>query len=162
MQRLQQSGLTDQLALTPGAAATIADLDGACLVNSAAMLIQQHWQEGGVLMVIGATGAVTRLIAPLGYELITARDGEDALNVVSDYGKEINLVLTDVIMPKMGGGDLVKALKTKYPHIKVIFMSGYTDDAVDQAELSLPNTYFLQKPVTRQQLTEKIRLALDG
>ena len=91
MQRLQQSGLTDQLALTPGAAATIADLDGTCLVNSAAMLIQQHWQEGGVLMVIGATGAVTRLIAPL----LKDKESDPAVLVLDAEGQRV--------IPLLGG-----------------------------------------------------------
>ena len=91
MQRLQQSGLTDQLALTPGAAATIADLEGTCLVNSAAMLIQQHWQEGGVLMVIGATGAVTRLIAPL----LKDKESDPAVLVLDAEGQRV--------IPLLGG-----------------------------------------------------------
>ena len=91
MQRLQQSGLTDQLALTPGAAATIADRDGTCLVNSAAVLIQQHWQEGGVLMVIGATGAVTRLIAPL----LKDKESDPAVLVLDAEGQRV--------IPLLGG-----------------------------------------------------------
>ena len=91
MQRLQQSGLTDQLALTPGAAATIADRDGTCLVNSAAVLIQQHWHEGGVLMVIGATGAVTRLIAPL----LKDKESDPAVLVLDAEGQRV--------IPLLGG-----------------------------------------------------------
>ena len=91
MQRLQQSGLTDQLALTPGAAATIADRDGTCLVNSAVVLIQQHWHEGGVLMVIGATGAVTRLIAPL----LKDKESDPAVLVLDAEGQRV--------IPLLGG-----------------------------------------------------------
>ncbi len=91
LQRLQQSGLTDQLALTPGAAAGIADRDGTCLVNSAALLIQQYWQEGGVLMVIGATGAVTRLIAPL----LTDKKRDPAVLVLDAEGQRV--------IPLLGG-----------------------------------------------------------
>ena len=91
LQRLQQSGLTDQLALTPGAAAAIAAPDGAFLVNSAAVLIQQHWQEGGVLMVIGATGAVTRLIAPL----LTDKGSDPAVLVLDAEGQRV--------IPLLGG-----------------------------------------------------------
>ena len=91
MQRLQQSGLTDQLALTPGAAASIADRDGTCLVNSAAVLIQQHWQEGGVLMVIGAIGAVTRLIAPL----LKDKESDPAVLVLDAEGQRV--------IPLLGG-----------------------------------------------------------
>ena len=91
LQRLQQSGLTDQLALTPGAAAAIAAPDNMCLVNSAAVLIQQHWQEGGVLMVIGATGAVTRLIAPL----LTDKESDPAVLVLDAEGQRV--------IPLLGG-----------------------------------------------------------
>jgi cobalt-precorrin 5A hydrolase/precorrin-3B C17-methyltransferase len=91
LQRLQQRGLTDQVALTPGAAATIPDLDRTCLVNSAAMLIQQHWQEGGVLMVIGATGAVTRLIAPL----LKDKESDPAVLVLDAEGQRV--------IPLLGG-----------------------------------------------------------
>jgi cobalt-precorrin 5A hydrolase/precorrin-3B C17-methyltransferase len=91
LQRLQQCSLTDQLALTPGAAAAIPDLDGTCLVNSAAVLLQQHWQEGGVLIVIGATGAVTRLIAPL----LTDKDSDPAVLVLDAKGQRV--------VPLLGG-----------------------------------------------------------
>ncbi len=91
LQRLQQCSLTDQLALTPGAAAAIPDLDGTCLVNSAAVLLQQHWHEGGVLIVIGATGAVTRLIAPL----LTDKDSDPAVLVLDAKGQRV--------VPLLGG-----------------------------------------------------------
>ena len=91
LQRLQQRGLTDQVALTPGAAASIPDLDGTCLVNSAAVLLQQHWLEGGLLIVIGATGAVTRLIAPL----LTDKEHDPAVLVLDAEGQRV--------IPLLGG-----------------------------------------------------------
>jgi len=91
LQRLEQSGLTDQVALTPGAAAAIPNLDRTCLVNSAAALLQQHWQEGGVLIVIGATGAVTRLIAPL----LTDKEHDPAVLVLDAGGQRV--------IPLLGG-----------------------------------------------------------
>ena len=91
LQRLQQCGLSDQLALTPGAAATIPDADGTYLVNSAAVLLQQHWQKGAVLMVIGATGAVTRLIAPL----LSDKESDPAVLVLDAEGTRV--------IPLLGG-----------------------------------------------------------
>ena len=91
LKRLQQRGLTDHVALTPGAAASIPDLDGTCLVNSAAVLLQQHWLKGGLLIVIGATGAVTRLIAPL----LTDKERDPAVLVLDAEGQRV--------IPLLGG-----------------------------------------------------------
>jgi len=66
-----------------------------------------------------------------------------------------------VIMPRMGGGELIRQLKAIYPSLRVIYMSGYTDDAVDRAELAAPTTRFLQKPVSYPQLARELREVLD-
>jgi|GEM_PF-1964869 len=104
---------------------------------------------------------LSRMIEKLGYTLLQAGDGEDALRVIADHGRAVDLVLTDVIMPRMGGGELIRQLKAIYPSLRVIYMSGYTDDAVDRAELAAPTTRFLQKPVSYPQLARELREVLD-
>ncbi len=91
LKRLKQSGLADQLALTPSAASAIPDSGETCLVSSAAVLLKQHWQHGGLLMVIGATGAATRLIAPL----IGDKATDPAVLVLDAAGKRV--------IPLLGG-----------------------------------------------------------
>ena len=109
----------------------------------------------------GIGEVLSRMIGRLGYNLLFGNNGQEALQVVADFNGPLDLVLTDVIMPKMGGGELVRLLKYHYPDIKVIYMSGYTDDTIGHEELAAPNTRFVQKPVSFIQLAEELRLALD-
>ena len=91
LKRLEQCGLTDQLALTPGAAASIPDRGATCLVGSAVVLLKQHWKKGAVLMVVGATGAATRLIAPL----LSDKEKDPAVLVLDAAG--------EWVIPLIGG-----------------------------------------------------------
>jgi two-component system cell cycle sensor histidine kinase/response regulator CckA len=74
----------------------------------------------------------------------------------------IDLVLTDVVMPGMSGPELVGKLESRSPHLKVVFMSGYTDDAVIRHGLLTADVAFIQKPYSAQALAEKVRATLDG
>jgi YesN/AraC family two-component response regulator len=89
-----------------------------------------------------------------------AEHGWHALEVFSRYGSEIQLLLTDVIMPKMSGRELAERLKAKAPALKVVYMSGYTDDIIAREGVVFDNTFLLHKPFTLKGLTRKLREAL--
>ena len=98
-----------------------------------------------------------------GYEVLSASNGQDALHVVREHkGDPIRLVVTDVIMPLMGGKVMAEWLKTTHPDLKVLFTSGYTDDAIVQQGVLDAGVEFLAKPYTPATLARKVRELLDG
>jgi nitrogen-specific signal transduction histidine kinase len=98
-----------------------------------------------------------------GYEVLSAANGKEGLRVVREHkGGLIGLVVTDVIMPVMGGKAMVDWLKLDHPDLKVLFTSGYTDDAIVQQGVLEPGLEFLPKPYTPSTLTRKVREMLDA
>jgi len=96
------------------------------------------------------------------YNVIEATNGKDALDLCEKNNKPIQLVLTDVVMPQMGGPELAKKLLSKLPETKIIFMSGYTEDAIVHKGVLEPGTHFIQKPFTPISLMQKVRDVLDN
>ncbi len=97
-----------------------------------------------------------------GYNVLTAEDGEQAVTVALNYNEPINLLLADVVMPKLSGKKLTKAINKIHPEILVLYMSGYTDDAIVHHGVLDPNTEFLPKPFKPTTLLKKIRSMLDN
>jgi len=97
-----------------------------------------------------------------GYTVLPAGNGAEALRVQKQYTGRIHLVLTDVVMPRMNGPALVKKLRRRAPDIRVLFMSGYTDDAITDHDLRGRGIGFIQKPITPAELARKVREALDA
>jgi len=103
-----------------------------------------------------------RVLETQGYQVLSAAHGEEALEIARDHrGSEIRLVITDVIMPLMGGRELAQSLQTLYPGVKVLFTSGYTDDAIARHGVLEPGVEFLAKPYTAAHLAHKVRELLD-
>jgi two-component system cell cycle sensor histidine kinase/response regulator CckA len=96
-----------------------------------------------------------------GYRVLTARNGEDALSIGKEYEGQIDLLLTDVVMPTMNGKETAERLQPLYPQMKVIYMSGYTDDAIVHLGVLEPGINFLQKPFSPEPLAIKVREVLD-
>ena len=97
-----------------------------------------------------------------GYRVIEAANGAEALRTLASYDGTIDLVVTDVVMPVMGGRQLVEALKPLRPDARVLYVSGYTDDAVIRHGVQRADVAFLQKPYTPHELAGKVRRVLDG
>jgi len=104
-----------------------------------------------------------RVLKARGYEVLSAANGQDALQVAREHkGAPIRLVVTDVIMPLMGGKVMADWLTTTYPDLKILFTSGYTDDAIAQQGVLDAEVEFLSKPYTPATLARKVREVLDG
>ena len=96
-----------------------------------------------------------------GYTVLSATDGRDALRILDAHRGPLDLVLTDVVMPGLGGPALAEQLRARFPGLRVLFMSGYTDDAVVRHGLLHAEVHFLQKPYTPASLARKVRQVLD-
>jgi len=96
-----------------------------------------------------------------GYKVLEAKDGIEALQVSDGYKSSIDLLLTDMVMPGMGGRTLATELTKRRPEIRLAYMSGYTGQTVGSQGPVDPGSVFLLKPFTRELLTRKIREALD-
>lgn len=95
-----------------------------------------------------------------GYEVIEAADGMAALNVLEKDSKHINLVITDMVMPKIGGRELYRRASQIAKDIKFIYMSGYFEDTAEAS--TTESFYYLQKPFSEEALLEKVRKVLDN
>jgi CheY-like chemotaxis protein len=100
--------------------------------------------------------AVCDYLSSLGYTVLAASSGKEALSAASEHDGHIDLLITDVVMPGMSGRELSEMLGSLYPDLKTIFMSGYTDDAVLRHGIHAQGTTFLQKPFAMGTLASKV------
>jgi CheY-like chemotaxis protein len=106
--------------------------------------------------------ALTRkVLERKGYTVLDARHGKDALLIFQRHRGAIQLLLTDMVMPEMGGRELAEHLMGMDERMRVLYMSGYTDDAVARRGLTAPEAALLQKPFTADGLARAVRQALD-
>lgn len=101
------------------------------------------------------------LLRSVGYNVLEASDGNEAIEIAKRQNGSIHLVLTDVIMPGMSGGDLIVHLRNVQPKLAILFMSGYARDLVSRAGVPEPERSLLHKPFTRKSLLTKVRSALN-
>jgi PAS domain S-box-containing protein len=97
-----------------------------------------------------------------GYTVVEARHGVDALDIAHRYHGPIHLLLTDVVMPEMGGPELVSRLAPIRPRMRIVYMSGYTADAIDHQGMLNGGIEFLSKPIGLDTLVRKVRDVLDA
>jgi CheY-like chemotaxis protein len=104
---------------------------------------------------------VQSILEKHGYKVLSARHGKEALLVNEGHQGPIHLLLTDVLMPEMGGPELAERLMALRPGLKVIFMSGYTDNAAMIGQLLRQGFQYIEKPFTSRDLAKKVRVVLD-
>jgi len=99
-------------------------------------------------------------LAARGYKVLEAENGESGLRVAEAHGDGIDILITDVVMPGIGGRELAKRLLQIRPNLAVLYLSGYTEDTILHQGVLGPGTAFLQKPFTLQNLARKVREVL--
>lgn len=110
----------------------------------------------------GIRALVRKILKRQGYQVLEAASGDEALKVLAENGHQVDLLLTDVMMPGMNGVELSQRALLTYGALKVLFVSGYTDESVLEEGQFPPGTAFLQKPFTLGSLLGKVREVLDG
>ncbi len=98
-----------------------------------------------------------QLLSQQGYTVLSGSDGQEALDIANGYSGEIHMLITDVVMPGMGGRELVERLSGARPALRALFISGYTDDAILQHGVLGRETAFMNKPFPPASLLEKVR-----
>ncbi len=101
------------------------------------------------------------LLEENGYTVLTAREGKEGIAVFGDHAHDIELVISDIVMPKVGGKGLREAVEAKFPGRKFLFISGYTDLTVHHGFIVDESVDFLQKPFTAFEFTDRVRKVLD-
>lgn len=110
----------------------------------------------------GVRRLLTHVLHRRGYKVLEAANGEEALEIFQKRAADISLVLTDIVMPQMSGRELGTLLQRIRPGIKLVYMSGYTDDVLVRTGALGPGMSFLQKPLRPEVLAAKVREALDS
>jgi CheY-like chemotaxis protein len=117
------------------------------------------------VLVVEDEGSVRELVEKVltgkGYRVLTASDGNEGLRVAEGHPDPIHMVLTDVVMPGMGGRELASRLEAARNGMKVLFMSGYSEKAVSRHGILEDGLAFLQKPFSSETLLRKVRETLD-
>ncbi len=111
--------------------------------------------ENGVRKMIGS------YLEDLGYRVLTASDGMDGISLAHTYTEPIHLLVSDLVMPRLGGPELAAEMRKVMPGLKVIFLSGYAGHAVSGRDLDLPDARFLAKPLSMELLAKAVREVLD-
>ena len=106
-------------------------------------------------------GVIERVLSGNGYRVLMACDGSEALRVSGEHKGPIDLLITDLVMPGMGGQEVASRLETARPGLRVLFMSGYTENAISHHGVLDAGVAFLQKPFQAEVLLRKVREVLD-
>jgi PAS domain S-box-containing protein len=167
---VRQSGGYIQIESTPGAGSTfriyLPQVAGEAAPEQPATMVQRLPRGSETILIaeddtpirVLATGVLKRL----GYEVLSAPDGGAALELAQSRSLKIDLLLTDVVMPGVGGPELASRLKSEAPHVSVVFMSGYAAHVLSGTELERLNACFLQKPFSMESLAKTVRSVLDA
>jgi CheY-like chemotaxis protein len=104
----------------------------------------------------------SRILRRHGYTVVEARNGADAMRQFKDGGTEFDLIVTDIVMPEMGGLELAQRVREWTPDARILFTSGYTEDAVLRRNFLDPGAEFVEKPFTPARLAQRTREVLDA
>ena len=105
---------------------------------------------------------IARLLRKNGYEVLATSSPDDAIDIARTHDGVIDLLLTDVVMPAMNGRDLQQRINQEHPHVKTLFMSGYTSDVIVERGVVYEDVEFIQKPFALKTLIARVRAVLDS
>jgi DNA-binding response OmpR family regulator len=118
------------------------------------------------ILVVEDEEAVLRLAARIlqfhGYQVLTAGSGTEALRLAAEYKRPIDLLLTDLVMPGMNGKELAERLQHHFPGLRILYMSGYSDDVLARPGALDRGASFMPKPFSMEILAQNVRAALDA
>lgn len=121
--------------------------------------------RGETILLVEDDQAVRTLVSGVliaeGYVVVESQNGQEALVMINSRPNEFDLVLSDVVMPKMSGRELARRIKSLWPGLRILFMSGYTHDVLSAEERENPGVFILEKPFNRIDLAVAVRHALD-
>jgi CheY-like chemotaxis protein len=109
----------------------------------------------------GVRAVARRILQRVGYTVLSAPDGVEAIRLIGESGGDVHLLVTDVVMPGLGGRDLVTHVRETYPELRVLFVSGYTEEGIRRHGVLDTGSAFLEKPFTAERLAQKVREVLD-
>jgi PAS domain S-box-containing protein len=139
--------------------------DGIMLQQPAELHPISHCQgKERILLVEDETAILNmmkRMLQRMGYSTISTSSPSEAIKLAKESTEKIDLLISDIIMPEMNGKDLAERIKRIYPEMRVLFMSGYTADVIAHHGILDEGVCFMQKPFTRDQLAEKLKVALE-
>jgi CheY-like chemotaxis protein len=152
------SGTTFRIYFRPAARSTEAadagERGGAWTTGSETVLIAEDEEQ--------VRHVLERTLARAGYRVLAAGGGAEALAIAEQNDGSVALLLADVIMPVVSGQELVARLRERWPRMPVVFLSGYSDEAVTRHGVLAEDTVFLQKPVPPEQLLRTVRRVIDA
>ncbi|HIL81307.1 MAG TPA: PAS domain S-box protein [Myxococcales bacterium] len=124
------------------------------------------WEVNETVLVVedeqSVRNLVVRTLSNQGYSVIEANDGVRGYELALRHAAEIDLIITDVVMPKLGGAEMVRRLRISIPDLKVVFVSGHSEDELDASDISAPGTAFLYKPFNLEALSSTVRGLLEA
>jgi two-component system cell cycle sensor histidine kinase/response regulator CckA len=141
------------------------EAEGAAEPTAPAMVTERPKGSETVLLVEdepAVRSLAAMILGRIGYRVLTAEDGVTALRLWKEHGSEVDVLLTDVIMPQMSGVELAQKVRALNPGLRVLFMSGYTDDTIAKHGLRPDEIAMLEKPFTAESLAAKLRSVLDN
>ena len=125
-----------------------------------------NWEVNETVLVVedeqSVRNLVVRTLANQGYSVIEAEDGLRGYELALRHAGEIDLIITDDVMPKLGGAEMVRRLRISIPDLKVIYVSGHSEDELDASDIAAPGTAFLYKPFNLQTLSSAVRELLQA
>ena len=167
---VKQSGGAISVYSEPGHGTTVKiylpSAEAKAAVEPAALEAVAALRGSETILVLEDEPRVRKLICEVltgrGYNVLEAVRGEEAVRITAEYHGRIHLLLTDVVMPEMSGPQALEQIRARHPHTKVLFMSGYTDEAMMQHGILDSGAPFLQKPFVPEALARKVREVLGA